>query len=189
MSRLMQDPVEQFEELFGHIAVPQSPLSSEALRQVLAAPFDAGDRALNSPERIDAVADYVARNSTLTYSSARARVQPKLDQAAQENLTPAQAAEDVASAVPAIAARVSLDTASMLTPPARIVFAAISAAGAVAAVISVYLLSIRASVPTAGLATLAVMGVLFLLADLILIMGYQKVSISGSSGDSSGAEQ
>lgn len=186
MSKLMDDPVEQFGRLFHPVLDRYNgQLLQDSLRDVIEAPLDGADGALDARGRVEAAAAHIAEHSQLNIDEARAFVQPKLKALREAGADPATAARALATELPAAQVAIDLQTPAMLGAGPRVFLAVFSTAGSVLAAVFVYALATRASVPTTGLVMLTLLGALFLLTALILVMGYKKVAVHGSVGGES----
>jgi len=166
--------------------VPASLLLEKISRGVASLPADPAEGAK------EAVAEHLSSETNLTRAAARGVFSTALSKLPAEKRTqltdPAvqkQLAESMAGDISALAGvDVSADLSKpvMLNRCARIGFAAFACA-ALAAIISIMgVASLRSGVPAGSFVGLGVLGFLFIVALLVLVMGYGQVKIAASVG-------
>lgn len=170
----VEQAVAQFGRLFGQMSergAPPSPLTVNSIKTVLS----------NNPDpasKTRALAEHIAFNSPLTIDLARSVAATAVDTSGGDDQA---AASNASSALGGLAGSVQLKLSKPipLAMWVRIVFS-FCMAGALAA--ALVLIAIAHSTGTAEYVALGVLGGLGWLGSVVLVMGYQTVTITGSSG-------
>lgn len=138
----------------------------------------------STDEKAQALAEHLARSTPLTLAAATPLAEAAVAASAGNDHVAAQRVS--AMAVPAISGSVDLELSkpSPLSATSRKVFAAAMAGVFIAALVLAWFAH---STGIAEYVVLAVLGGLGWLGALLCIMGYQNVTVKGSSGPSSGS--